>query len=259
MSRHATGLMLLSLLWLTGCTSTQKPAPVRDTNLVSRPLPPAPAGFHRIQRGDTLYKIAFQYGLDFRDLAAWNQLADPGVIQSGKLLRLAPPIQRRAPVSTAAMPATADVLTRAMPVPTPQKTAEKTPSISEAAVPEQLETWIWPSQGPLLTRFGQAASKGIDIGGSRGHPVRAANAGTVVYAGTNLRGYGKLIIIRHGKSHLSAYAHNERMLVAEGQSVMRGQSIAEMGDTDADRIKLHFEIREHGKPVDPLNYLPKQS
>lgn len=243
--------MLLSLLWLTGCISTQKPAPVRDTSLASRPLPDAPAGFYRIQRGDTLYKIAFQFGLDFRDLAAWNQLADPGVIQSDKLLRLVPPVSRQATVSTAALPATAEVLARAMP--------ETTRSFTKVAVPAQLEAWIWPSQGPLLASFSQAANKGIDIGGSRGNPVRAANAGTVVYAGANLRGYGKLIIIRHGKSHLSAYAHNERMLVAEGQNVMRGQSIAEMGDTDADRIKLHFEIREHGKPVDPLNYLPKQS
>jgi len=227
--------------------STQKPAPVRDTSIASRLLPPAPAGFHRIQRGDTLYKIAFQYGLDFRDLAAWNQLTDPGVIQTGKLLRLVPPAQQQAAVSTAAFPATVEVLARAM------------PDNPNEVVPAQLEAWIWPSQGPLLTRFGQAANKGIDIGGARGHLVRAANTGTVVYAGANLRGYGKLIIIRHGKSHLSAYAHNERMLVAEGQNVMRGQSIAEMGDTDADRIKLHFEIREHGKSVDPLNYLPKQS
>lgn len=249
--------MLLSLLLLTGCISTQKPAPVRDRSLASQSLPPAPAGFYRIQRSDTLYKIAFQYGLDFRDLAAWNKLTDPGVIQSGKLLRLTPPIQRQETVSTAALAGTPEVSVRAM----PQSIPMTIPDIAKAtaAMPAQLEAWIWPSQGPLLSSFGEAANKGIDIGGLRGHPVRAANAGTVVYAGANLRGYGKLIIIRHGRSHLSAYAHNDRMLVAEGQSVMRGQTIAEMGDTDADRIKLHFEIREHGKPVDPLNYLPKQS
>lgn len=240
-------MLLLTLFYLTGCMTTQKPAPVRDTSLVSRPWPPAPAGFYRIQRGDTLYKIAFQFGLDFRDLAVWNQLADPGAIQSGKLLRLLPPEQRQAAVSTVALPAISEV------------DAHEMPEGDKIAVPAQLEAWVWPSQGPLLIRFGQAASKGIDIGGARGHSVRAANAGTVVYAGANLRGYGKLIIIRHGKTLLSAYAHNARILVSEGWNVVRGQAIAEMGDTDADRIKLHFEIREYGKPVDPLNYLPKQS
>jgi lipoprotein NlpD len=111
----------------------------------------------------------------------------------------------------------------------------------------------------LLAHYGQELNKGIDIAGQRGEPVFAAATGRVVYAGSSLRGYGKLIIIRHGRTLLSAYAHNERLLVADGQQVIRGQSIALMGDSDADRIKLHFEIREFGKPVNPLNYLPKKS
>lgn len=135
----------------------------------------------------------------------------------------------------------------AVPV-SPQEPPESPPDI-----------WIWPSRGTLLTRFGEGISKGIDIGGPRGHAVQAAASGRVVYAGSGLRGYGKLIIIRHGKTLLSAYAHNARLLVVEGQTVARGQAIAEMGDSDSDRVKLHFEIREYGKPVDPLNYLPKLS
>lgn len=118
------------------------------------------------------------------------------------------------------------------------------------------DIWSWPLRGPLLARFGDGLNKGVDIAGPRGMPVQAAAAGRIVYAGTGLRGYGKLIIIRHGKTLLSAYAHNARILVSEGQSVARGQAVGEIGDSDTDRVKLHFEIRELGRPVDPLIYLP---
>ncbi len=219
----------------------------------AKPLPSPPPGHYRVQSGDTLYKIAFEHGLDYRELAQWNRLDDPGLIRADQLLRVAKP---RPVVTTAALPAEPTVSSRPLPAaggPTPAAPALPEPS------EEPPDHWAWPSRGALLARFGEGTSKGIDIAGARGQAVQAAAGGKVVYAGSGLRGYGKLIIIRHGKTLLSAYAHNARLLVAEGQTVARGQAIAEMGDSDSDRVKLHFEIREFGKPVDPTNYLPKLS
>lgn len=240
--------LLLASLLIAGCASTRSSAPVRESSYGIKPLPPAPAGHYRIQSGDTLFKIAFEYGLDYRDLAAWNDLPNPAHIRSGDLLRLSPP---KSVVTTTAIPTKPTAVSRDI-----KTNAALTSEPIDESVPE---TWSWPSRGALLAHFGDGLSKGIDIGGLRGLAVKAAAAGKVVYAGSGLRGYGKLIIIRHGKTLLSAYAHNASILVTEGQYVARGQPIAEMGDTDADRVKLHFEIREYGKPVDPLNYLPKQS
>ncbi len=239
--------LLLVSVWLAGCASSQSPAPVHERGSI-RPFPAAPAGQYRIQMGDTLFKIAFEHGLDYRDLAAWNNLPDPAQIRGGELLRLSAP---RAKAVTTPLPGVPSVAMRQMKpeVAPPVEPPDDTPP----------DAWAWPGKGPLLARFGDRLNKGIDIGGTQGVPVQAAASGKVVYAGSSLRGYGKLIIIRHGKTLLSAYAHNARILVAEGQSVARGQTIAEMGDTDSDRVKLHFEIREFGKPVDPLSYLPKQS
>lgn len=246
-------LICLAVAWLAGCGATRTSAPVREakTHVAKSPsaktLAPAPAGHYRVQAGDTLYKVAFEHGLDYRDLARWNKLADPDRIRAEDVLRVTPP---KVPVTTAALPAEPTVSSRviaAEPVSIPDP-PENPPDV-----------WIWPSRGALLARFGEGISKGIDIGGPRGQAVQAAASGRVVYSGSGLRGYGKLIIIRHGKTLLSAYAHNARLLVAEGQTVARGQAIAEMGDSDTDRVKLHFEIREYGKPVDPLNYLPKLS
>lgn len=243
----------LSLVVLTGCSATQAPAPVRESRtraakpVAVKPSLPVPSGHYRVLPGDTLYKIAFEHGLDYRDLALWNRLDDPGLIRVDQVLRITRPVPV---VTTAALPAEPTVSSKplvAAPVALPDP-PEPPPDI-----------WVWPSRGPLLARFGEGISKGIDIGGARGQTVQAAAPGKVVYAGSGLRGYGKLIIIRHGKTLLSAYAHNARLLVAEGQTVARGQAIAEMGDSDSDRVKLHFEIRELGKPVDPFIYLPKLS
>ncbi len=246
MSRFALGLVLLSLFWLAGCANTPESAPVRDAS-ISR-APPTPPGQYRIQRGDTLYKIAFEHGLDYRALANWNKLSNPDYIRHGDLLRVTPP----RPVVVAA--------------PVARKPVAQSSSLKSASVATDIQSiaaptspWIWPSRGDLLTRFGVGLSKGIDIGGERGSLIVAAAAGKVVYVGSGLRGYGRLIIIRHDEALLSAYAHNDSILVSEGLNVMGGQAIAKMGDSDADRVKLHFEIREYGKPVDPLNYLPKQS
>ncbi|MEW5770385.1 MAG: peptidoglycan DD-metalloendopeptidase family protein [Pseudomonadota bacterium] len=240
----------LLCLALAGCGNTRYPAPVRESSpkyraaVERKPLPPVPPGHYRVQPGDTLFKIAFDKGLDHQALAEWNGLDDPDHIVVGSVLRLTPP---RPTLVTRPLAAHANVEARPMP-------AEPTVSPSpEDAVPD---VWSWPARGTLAARFGEGLSKGIDILGMRGQQVQAAAPGKVAYTGAGLRGYGKLIIIRHGKTLLSAYAHNARILVREGQAVARGQVIGEMGDTDADRVKLHFEIRELGKPVDPLNYLP---
>lgn len=263
---------------MAGCAGTDRPAPIREYQAAapSKPapaLPAAPFGYYRIVPGDTLYKIAFEQGRDVQDLAEWNRLADPGQIRSGQLLRVLPPPTVSAPVVTRAVPSGPSIASRPLPPATAPPAAAPRQAIAPPATPAPApapaqkpliplddeadpDTWSWPMKGNLLARFGDGLSKGIDIAGNRGTPVFAAASGQVVYAGSGLRGYGKLIIIRHGKNLLSAYAHNDHILVKEGESVKRGQTVAQVGDSDADRIKLHFEIRERGKPVDPLNYLP---
>ena len=203
-----------------------------------------PPGFYRVRAGDTLFKVAFENGVDVDALAEWNRLADPDHILVGSILRLSAPKPSPAARAVPAIKAAPEALP-----------AEPTiPAKPEQGVPDR---WSWPARGDLLAHFGEGMNKGIDIAGSRGQSVQAAASGEVAYTGVGLRGYGKLIIIRHGKTLLSAYAHNARILVKEGQNVARGQIIGEMGDTDSDQVKLHFEIRESGKPVDPLNYLPR--
>jgi lipoprotein NlpD len=247
--RLAAALLGLALvLHLGGCGHTRYPAPVREVGKTPRvAAKPAPPGHYRVEAGDTLCKIAFEHGLDVESLAEWNGLSDPNQIQAGALLRLTPPRPQGATKPLSAPP-------RGMPRALPGQ-----PTQPGSALPLQdgpPDGWAWPVRGELLASYGNGLSKGIDIAGVRGQQVRAAAAGRVAYVGSGLRGYGKLIIIRHGKTLLSAYAHNARILVHEGQEVAKGQVIAEMGDTDTDRVKLHFEIREYGKPVDPLNYLP---
>lgn len=246
---------------LAGCASTRSAAPIREPGAVARkvppPLPPVAAGHYRVLPGDTLYKIAFEHGQDILDLAAWNQLADPDRIRSGDILRVIAP---RPAVTTRALPTTPPpVEAKPLAKPAPARAIAESPAVHEPVEEDEAppERWSWPLRGPILASFGEGLNKGIDIAGPRGMVVQAAASGRVVYAGSGLRGYGKLIIIRHGKTLLSAYAHHARILVAEGQRVTRGQAVGEIGDSDADRVKLHFEIREFGKPVDPMNYLPK--
>lgn len=238
MWRGGLALCLASLLG--ACSFSQAPAPIRDRAPVVRPKPAPPPAFYRVKRGDTLFRIALDHGLDYRELAGWNGLDDPERVTVGQLLRLKPP------VPLAGQPAPA--------APTPNVPANSAPVLGEATP----STWVWPAAGPMVQGFAAVpGAQGIDIGGERGAPVRAAAEGKVVYTGAGLRGYGKLIIIKHSTAILSAYGHNERILVREGQWVKAGQQIAEMGDGDADRVKLHFEVREHGRPVDPMAYLPR--
>ncbi|HEX6827833.1 MAG TPA: peptidoglycan DD-metalloendopeptidase family protein, partial [Burkholderiales bacterium] len=261
-----------------------------------------------------------EHGLDYRELAAWNNIENPSRIRIGQSLRLAPPEEsvvvtpaRAAagvevrPLGTPSAPAGAPRALAEMPRTEGLKTGPKAlklpyseqnlalvqgasatlpvksePAKSDLAKPElsrpeparaeapakppaaatteepgdeEALTFAWPTQGKVLTPFSEG-TKGVDIAGRAGQPVLASAAGKVVYSGSGLRGYGKLIIIKHNKTYLSAYAHNDQLLVKEGQTVTRGQKIAEMGSTDADRVKLHFEIRRYGKPVDPLKHLP---
>ncbi len=203
-----------------------------------------------VQRGDTLYSIAWRYGHDYRDVARWNGIAPPYTIYPRQRLRLRPPAGGgRAQASAEHAPG-------------PQSAARRAPVRASRSGPRRtvrdaLE-WGWPAAGPLLRRFDGdgPGKKGISIGGRPGAEVRAAADGRVVYSGSGLIGYGKLIIIKHNKKYLSAYGHNRKVLVEEGEDVRKGQRIAELGSTGSEQPMVHFEIRRDGKPTDPLRYLP---
>lgn len=213
--------------------------------------------YHRVEDGETLYSIGWAYGYDYRTLAAWNNIDAPYVIQPGQWLRIAPP-GASSPVHTAPE-AGGVVQASASP---PVKHPPAPPSHADAAVPlaHSAIRWSWPARGKLVVKFSpdRPMQKGVDIAGSLGEPVRAAAAGRVVYSGDGLIGYGNLIIIKHNEHYLSAYGYNRTLLVKEGEEVTRGQEIAEMGTAGSGHkdIKLHFEIRRDGDPVNPLNYLP---
>ena len=250
---------------------------------------------HVVKRGDTLYAIGVKYDRDYRDLARWNNLHSPYRLQIGQVVRVAPPLSRR-PLSedlyvdtstTQGEAATKTPVTQkpvGTPVPKPVLPSPKpasppakrevvattapgtsTPPPRPVALPSSSQpmpkvlTWQWPAQGRVLSRFNgkSQGKKGIAIGGKRGQIIRAAASGRVVYSGSGLRGYGKLLIIKHNEEYLSAYAHNSALHVNEGHHVSVGQHIADMGSSESDAVKLHFEIRRNGKPVDPLRYLPK--
>jgi lipoprotein NlpD len=255
-------LRLLALgtaaLLVGGCAS-KKPAPVRDGTGAavsdSGTAAQTEAGYYTVRPGDTLMGISRQFGQNVRDLTFWNNLSDPNQIHVGQQIRVAPPdMAMTRPISgteTPPLPTAAD----ARPAPS---SADPPPLGVEPASTAPANTpWIWPASGRVIEAFSDS-NKGIDITGALGDPVMAAGSGSVVYSGAGLRGYGNLIIIKHDDEYLSAYAHNQKLLVKEGESVRRGQRIAEMGNSDADRPKLHFEIRRNGKPVDPMRHLPKR-
>ncbi|WP_419683989.1 peptidoglycan DD-metalloendopeptidase family protein [Burkholderia theae] len=269
---------------LAACATRLDNAPVVDrsgslgtsgTAQPAVPLGPPPPGFYRVKPGDTLYRIALENGQNYRDIATWNNLANPNQIEVDQLLRVAPPggaavagvpaagAQVTAPITGAgvataplssgpATPAAGTSSTLATPP------AAATGSSDTAAAPSGPVTFAWPARGPVLNGFDDAKNKGVNIGGTAGEAVKAAADGRVVYSGNGLRGYGNLIIIKHDATYLTAYAHNRALMVKEGDAVTKGQKIAEMGNSDADRVMLHFEVRRQGKPVDPLKYLPPQ-
>ena len=256
------GLILLAIL--AGCTSFHR-APVDDGKTAS-PYPPLPKDCTQtwtVKRGDTLIGIALDAGADYRDVATMNQLANPNIIQLDRTLC----VRRGAQKTAKKTPATnvppgtkpeqpvkdANKVAAAIPV-------EELPSTSTATSAAMADgvKFAWPAKGKVVAGFNDASNKGINIAGKMGEPVDAAAEGKVVYAGSGLRGYGNLVIVKHDGNYLTAYAHNSKILVKEGETVKRGQRIAEMGDSDSDSVMLHFEVRRQGKPVDPMKFMSQR-
>ena len=262
-------LVLSTGVLAVGCSSTGlNRAPVEDRGtgmgksapVATDPRTPSvkqPAGFenagrpgyYTVKPGDTMIRIGLETGQNWRDIARWNNIDNPNQIEVGQVLRSIPPGASPAPSSVAvSRPVTSSNVT---PSTAPPAAATPAPAVGEEEI-----AWIWPVNGPVLTGFDDVKNKGLDIAGAAGDAVLAAADGRVVYVGAGLRGYGNLIILKHNNTYLTAYAHNQTLLVKEDQSVRKGQRIAEMGNSDADRVKLHFEVRRQGKPVDPAKYLP---
>ena len=220
-------------------------------------------GYYSVKPGDTLIRIGLESGQNFRDIVRWNNLENPNIIEVGQVLRVIAPVSETAVVTRPVTPGSA-VAAASSPRPpvsiASSASAAATPAVVAATAAsaggDEDVGWIWPAQGSLLAGFDEAKNKGLDIGGKAGDAVVASADGRVVYAGAGLRGYGNLIILKHNNTFLTAYAHNQTLMVKEDQTVRKGQKIAEMGSSDADRVKLHFEVRRQGKPVDPARYLP---
>ena len=224
-------------------------------------------GFYSVRPGDTLTKIALDHGQAWRDIAKWNGLENPNMIEVDQVLRVAPPVMelaanRQTKPVMAQNPTPANTSTSNTPTPTASSAPASSASnaATNASAPVNVSddgmTFAWPHPGPVLAGFDEAKNKGLDFAGKAGDPVLAAGDGKVVYAGSGLRGYGNLVILKHNNTYLTAYAHNQTLLVKEDQNVTKGQRIADMGSSDSDRVKLHFEIRKQGKPVDPAKLLP---
>lgn len=291
--RAIAGLLLVALVALeAGCASKgpSARAPVEDRLPAARPSaspaiaePARPAataplpgsdnagkpGFYTVKPGDTLIRIGLDHGQNWRDIARWSGLENPNAIEVGQVLRIAPPQADTVAAARPVAPA-GRVESRPLPVapaaapqgssaPAPAQAASAGASGTAAAPPRDPDEgidWLWPASGAVTSAFDDSRSKGIAIAGKAGDPVLAAADGRVVYAGSGLRGYGNLVIVKHNATYLTAYAHNQQLLVKEDQAVRRGQKIAEMGSSDSDRVQLHFEIRRQGKPIDPQRLLP---
>ncbi len=274
-------LALLSAL-VAGC---QKPAKLPPIEQMAQP-PSIRLNYHIAARDDSLYSIAWRYGVDARELAQRNRIAAPYRLHAGQKIMLAESdsatrlaesravstprgvkvtaVQDDQPVVEVAS-STASTSSGVREVSTPQTSGTNSAATSSAAASTTVALgssgqWLWPTNGRVITLFSanDPLRKGIDLEGKQGDPVKAAGSGSVVYAGSGLAGYGELLIIKHDDQFLSAYGHNSKLLVAEGDTVKKGQVIAHVGSTGADKTKLHFEIRKAGKPVDPLLYLPRR-
>ncbi|MBM3391042.1 MAG: LysM peptidoglycan-binding domain-containing protein [Betaproteobacteria bacterium] len=285
----------IALTAASGCVS-KKPAPVVERAAPVKAPAQASSSvrsmdYHTVKRGDTLYSIALEHGQAYRDVAAWNNIDNPNMIRVGQQLRVAPPegvavarpidtpaaVETR-PLAAARVEPNTDMVKReprggkqpfteqalasaqreepARKEPPPAASPRPEPWPAEPAAAGGEFNWTWPSQGRLIGQFVEGGNKGIDIEGKIGDAVVAAEAGKVTYAGSGIRGYGNLLIIQHPNGLSSVYAHNDRLIAKEGQQVVRGQKIAELGNSDADQPRLHFEIRRQGKPIDPLKLLP---
>ncbi|MFM0325912.1 peptidoglycan DD-metalloendopeptidase family protein [Caballeronia glebae] len=273
-------------------------APLGTTAAQTPDNGPPPPGYYRVKPGDTLYRIALENGQNYHDIATWNNLTNPNQIEVGQLMRVAPPGANVAAATPGVATAPivgggvqTQPLNGANAYASPQPGANTPPPYygpnsgmgatpgtagaaagmasapgvpgvpgadANATAPAGQPAFIWPARGPILGTFDDAKNKGLNIGGAAGDAVNASADGRVVYSGNGLRGYGNLIIIKHDATFLTAYAHNRALMVKEGDAVTKGQKIAEMGNSDSDRVMLHFEVRRQGKPVDPLKYLPPQ-
>lgn len=274
------GTSLVAAAVLAGCGSTSlNKAPVEDrgssagrpsaTTSVTGAAKVDPAtlpgaenagkpGYYTVKPGETLMRIAMEHGQSWKDVARWSNLENPNVIEVGQVLRVVPPtssaaVTQPAPAAPAVTGSASTAAATPAPVPSPAPAAAEAPAAADNNV-----GFIWPSSGTVIAGFDDSRNKGLDIGGKAGDPVVAAADGRVIYAGAGLRGYGNLILIKHNNTYLTAYAHNQTLLVKDDQVVRKGQKIAEMGSSDADRVKLHFEVRRQGKPVDPSRYLPSR-
>ncbi|PIM53653.1 peptidase [Roseateles chitinivorans] len=276
------------VLALTGCQNTPHRAPVEDRAVgkgasaqssipgtavtpapESKPLPGAEnagkPGYYTVKPGDTLIRIAMDNGQGWKDVARWNGMDNPNLIEVGQVLRVAPPGVDPTAVTTKPL-ASSKVETRPLdgksPAPATGSASAASAPATAAATPAPATrddddiSWGWPASGPVAAGFDEVRNKGLAFSGKPGDPVFAAADGRVMYAGAGLRGYGNMIIIKHSTNYLTAYAHNQTLLVKEDQVVRKGQKIAEMGSSDADSVKLHFEVRKQGKPIDPSKLLP---
>jgi lipoprotein NlpD len=279
--------VVAAALVLLGCSSPRQKAPVEDRrspakSTASQSVDPKsgaqaalPAGsenagkpgYYTVRPQDTLVRIALDNGQNWKDLARWNGLENPNLIEVGQVLRVVPPGADASQPSTrpvtAAKVETRPLDSKAADSSASQPAASASGAAATSAAPsaaaaqgDEAVVWMWPANGAVTAGFDEAKSKGLSIAGKAGDPVVAAADGRVVYAGSGLRGYGNLVIIKHNSTYLTAYAHNQTLLVKEDQVVRRGQKIAEMGSTDAESVKLHFEIRRQGKPTDPAKLLP---
>lgn len=257
------------------------PPPVNGPGAIEPPQLPSATGnvgkpgYYTVKPGDTMKRIAAENGQTVRDIAKWNNLEDPNVIEVGQVLRVVPPgvdasavasrgvsasnveprpLDAKAPAVPAGAAAPAPAVPPVAVAGTPAPAVESAPPAPRTG--DDDVNWMWPASGSVISSFDEVRNKGLAIAGRAGDPVYAAADGRVVYAGSGLRGYGNLVIVKHNNTYLTAYAHNQSLLVKEDQVVRRGQKIAEMGSSDADRVQLHFEIRRQGKPIDPVKLLP---
>ncbi|MEM9532892.1 MAG: peptidoglycan DD-metalloendopeptidase family protein [Pseudomonadota bacterium] len=282
--------LALSVCFLTVACS-YRASPVERRASAPRYEPPAESSsrirrpsHYTVQPGDTLYAIAWRYGLDYRDLARWNAISGSYTIYPGQAVRLYPRRQQAAPGTAITRPVVRDesqpapVAVETAPAPSPDSPAANQPvrmpvapdpapaTAPRPAAPAEAAPaasgpvrWQWPADGRVVAEYSSSVAlrQGLDISANPGTPVKAAADGQVVYSGSGLAGYGELIIVKHSDRFLSAYAHNRARLVAEGETVKSGQKIAELGQTGTDRPKLHFQIRDNGRPVDPRKHLPR--
>ncbi|GAB4513393.1 MAG: peptidoglycan DD-metalloendopeptidase family protein [Sulfuricaulis sp.] len=244
--------VILFAAGLTACGTFPLPPVSEQGKVLRQPQ----TGYRVVQPGDTLYSIAWESGRDYQDVARWNHISPPYLIQPGQKLRLFPSAGTEKPSRTEPKPpARPDSQKK----PAPDKPEPVVPVQRAAPAAAGRLSWVWPAQGELIGRYSaNGPNKGIDIAGKKGQPILSAEAGQVVYQGGGLRGYGQLIIIKHNADFLSAYAHCDKIYVKEGNVIKRGQKIADMGSSGTDRAKLHFEVRYRGAPVDPQDYLPKK-